>query len=155
MLVLILMFNLIYNLLFSILDPKMIRAAITPYAETQMMCSIWLENYFEKYGDKAPNRDETHLLIMQKNDLFKSYIHEFSNSNPPRSVVSESKFIELWNVLYPTCVSRPWCDIPGKCDICYEIDRLRRSSEESIVQEKLKEAHHLHRGGMFMLERNE
>jgi hypothetical protein len=32
---------------------------------------------------------------------------------------------------------------------------VRRSSEDPKVQEKLKEAHHLHRGGLFMLERNE
>jgi hypothetical protein len=133
----------------------MIRAAITPYAERQVMCTLWLEEYFDTYGDQAPNKNETHLLIMQKKCLYQSYNHQFQNSSPPRAVVTESKFIELWNVLFPTCINRSWCDIPGKCDTCYEIDRMRRSSEEKVVQEKLREAHHLHRGGMFMLERNE
>ena len=69
--------------------------------------------------------------------MYESYCHEFKNSNPPRDVVNESKFIELWNVLFPTC-----------------IDRMLRSSEEKIMTEKLKEAHDLHRGGMFILEKN-
>jgi hypothetical protein len=59
------------------------------------------------------------------------------------------------NTLFPTCIKRPWVDIPGKCDTCYEIDRLRKSSEDSAVQLKCKEAHIMHRNGMFMLERKE
>jgi hypothetical protein len=43
--------------------------------------------------------------------------------------------------------------LPGKCDICYEIDTLRRSSQDKETQEQLNIAHHLHRGGMFNLER--
>jgi hypothetical protein len=121
----------------------------------QQLCSLWLENYFEKYGDSAPNRDEVHLLIMQRKDLYKRYVHELSSASLPQNTVSESRFLQLWDVLFPKCINRPWCDIPGKCDICYEIDRLRRTSEDSIVQKHLKDAHHLHRGGMFMLERNE
>ena len=39
------------------------------------------------------------------------------------------------------------------CDTCYEIDTLRRSSPDLETQEQLKRAHHLHRGGLFNLER--
>ena len=41
----------------------------------------------------------------------------------------------------------------GTCDTCYEIDTLRRSSPDLETQEQLKRAHHLHRGGLFNLER--
>ena len=44
-------------------------------------------------------------------------------------------------------------DTTGTCDTCYEIDTLRRSSPDSETQEQLKRAHHLHRGGLFNLER--
>lgn len=131
----------------------MIRAALQPFSDAQQFCSIWLLNYFEKYGDKSPNGEETKLHLMKKNDVYFKYVNEFKSQG--RQYVPESKFINLWNVLYPQYCMRQYCDIPGKCDTCYEIDKLRRTSEESIVQEKLKEAHHLHRGGMFMLERNE
>jgi hypothetical protein len=131
----------------------MIRASLQPLAETQQFCSIWLLEYFEKYGDKSPNGEETKLHLMKKNDVYYQYTHEFNLKKRP--IVSETKFINLWNVLYPQYCMRQYCDIPGKCETCYEIDRLRRITDESVVQEKLREAHHLHRGGMFMLERNE
>lgn len=133
----------------------MIRAALTPMADIQQLATLWLEHYFETYGDQAPNQDETHLHIMQKKDLYILYESEMLKSDPPCATVSYTRFIKLWNVLFPKCRSRPWCDIPGKCDICYEIDRQRRTEEDSVVQDMLKKAHLLHRGGMFMLERNE
>lgn len=131
----------------------MIVACQTPLAETQQNCILWLERYFETYGDQAPNRDETHLLIMEKGDLFALYEKELKATNRP--TVNYSRFIALWNTAFPTCINRPWCDIPGKCDTCYEIDRQRRTTEDAAVQTQLKHAHQLHRGGMFMLERNE
>ena len=134
----------------------MLIAAHTPLAETQQMCVLWLEGYFEKYGDQAPNRDETHLQIMQKMDLYEQYVRDtIRQSGQDGRVVPYSRFIILSATVFPSCITRPWCDIPGKCDICYRIDKLRRTSEDAIVQEKLKECHHLHRAGMFMLERNE
>jgi hypothetical protein len=45
------------------------------------------------------------------------------------------------------------CFRTGTCDTCYEIDTLRRSSPDLETQEQLKRAHHLHRGGLFNLER--
>ena len=48
----------------------------------------------------------------------------------------------LWYYLYT-----------GTCDTCYEIDTQRRSSPDVETQEQLKRAHHLHRGGLFNLER--
>lgn len=41
----------------------------------------------------------------------------------------------------------------GKCDTCYEIDKMRRTSNCAETQKQLKVAHHLHRGGLFNLER--
>jgi len=67
--------------------------------------------------------------------------------------VQLSRFYELWGCLFPLCVNRPWCDIPGKCAVCLEIDRLRRSTKSEPVLLALKEAHLLHRGGMFNQER--
>jgi len=77
--------------------------------------------------------------------------------------------------IFPRYINRPWCDLPGtfatydlcpfcilyistyslpgKCDICYEIDTLRRSSQDKETQEQLNIANHLYRGGMFNLER--
>jgi hypothetical protein len=124
-------------------------------ADSQQFATVWLENFFSKYGDCAPNRDEIHLLIMQKKELYDQYVDDFTSSKRNEQIVSYSRFNELWNVLFPRAISRPWCSIPGKCNTCAEIDRKRRESRESHVQECLRDAHHLHRGGMFMLERQE
>ena len=132
----------------------MVLAAMIPKSDVQADCALWLESYFKNYGDFAPNKNEVRLLIMQKKDVFNKYCHDFKLP-VQRPVVSRAKFYELWDKLFPNCVSRPWCDVPGKCYTCYEIDRLRRTSDDAKVQEKLKEAHHLHRGGLFMLERDE
>ena len=91
---------------------------------------------------------------MQKQDVFKRYKNTMISSVPPRPHVKYSRFISLWNTVFPKCRRRPWCNVPGKCDICYEIDRMRREADDKIVLAKLQEAHHLHRAGMLMLERN-
>jgi hypothetical protein len=133
----------------------MVKASLAPFADNQQFAIVWLENYFQKYADSAPNKDEIHLLIMQKKDLYERYRAEYLACNRSEELVSYPRFIELWNVIFPKAVTRPWCSIPGKCNVCGEIDRLRRVSQDNYVQQCLRDAHHLHRGGMFMLERQE
>ena len=64
-----------------------------------------------------------------------------------------NRFYELWSSLFPLCVNRPWCDIPGKCKVCCKIDTLRRTTDSDLVLLACKRAHLLHRGGMFNQER--
>jgi hypothetical protein len=142
-------FSYVYIVVFS--DPSLVRAALMPCNDTHQHCSNWLDTYFKRYGDFAPNKDEIKLAITRKKEIYSMYVADFSG----RPVLDEQKFYVLWNTLFPRCVSRPWCDIPGKCETCYEIDRGRRESTDPEVQESLRQAHLIHRGGMFMLERNE
>lgn len=72
-----------------------------------------------------------------------------------RPTVSSQRFLELWLVLFPRHRKRPFCNIPGKCSVCYEIDRQRRQENTTHVHRMLKDAHLLHRAGMFHLEREE
>ena len=72
-----------------------------------------------------------------------------------RFVLSYRRFCEIWKTIFPDCVTRQYVDIPGKCTICYLIDEMRKSEEDSTVQKYLSVAHALHRGGMFMLERQQ
>lgn len=132
------------------------RAAIMPASDVQLFCVIWLQQYFYVYGDDAPNSNEVHLAIQHKKDVYNDYKKEFEvHCCPPRPIVSYKKFVELWNGIYPEVVARPYADVCGKCKICYEIQRIRSSGAERAVQLKAKEAHLLHRGGLFMLERYE
>ncbi len=105
-----------------------------------------------RYGDSAPDRDITKVSVAEKQAVYQIYKQELGDKT---RIVDLPRFYEIWNVLFPRIVQRLAVDICGKCWLCYEIDKLRQSSEDSIVQEYAKQAHHLHRGGMFMLERNE
>ena len=67
-------------------------------------------------------------------------------------VVLESKFYEMWANLFPKCKRSPWCDIPGKCDTCYEIDKLRRTEEKP--KDFLKKRMYCIGGRLFKLERD-
>lgn len=131
----------------------MVRAALTPLAEKQQHCKLWLEEYFAICGDNVPNEDEIRLSISEKKDVYEKYSRDCYRAQIP--IVDEKTFGNLWNVLFPNCVIRAYVDIPGKCNTCYHIDRLRREVNDEMVHRKLSEAHLLHRGGLFMLERQE
>ena len=137
----------------NVSDPRKVRASLMSSSDSQQHCVIFLEKYFSLYGDAAPNQDEIKLAVTRKNEIYKAYVED--SKSLERACVDVPTFYKIWKALFPRCVSRPWCDIPGKCNTCYEIDRMRRESVNPAVQEKLQEAHALHRGGMFMLERNE
>jgi hypothetical protein len=132
------------------------RAAIIPRADAQIMAVIWLENYIYVYGDDSPTFEEVHLATQYKRTVYQEYIKHFSVvCSPPRPTVSYRKFVELWNGLYPEVLSRPYSDVVGKCNLCFKIHEIRTTSKNSAAQLKAKEAHQLHRGGMFMRERYE
>lgn len=124
---------------------------MTPLADVQMYVVLWLNRYFEKFGDSAPNRNETYLIITAKLDVYYQYKSEMHKIG--MKTTDKSTFISVWNALYPRFINRPWCDIPGKCDTCFEIDRQRRVCQEEVVLRQLSKAHTMHRGGLFMLER--
>ena len=120
-------------------------------ATTQLRCCTWLNKYFETYGDYAPNRSEIRLLQKQRKSIYQKY--KLEQKKLLLTFVSRYLFGRMWKTLFPRSVERPWCSIPGKCSTCANIDTLRRCEEDPTVLEKLSEAHQLHRGGLFMLER--
>lgn len=136
---------------YIILDSSMIRNAITPLAEKQRQAVEWLKNYFDVYGDDSPNSEETLVQVMLKGDLYQHYLKDMVAAG--REVVCQTRFGELWNVLFPFCQRRSYCDQPGKCSVCYEVDKQRRSTTDRHHAQMLKDVHLLHRGGMFMQER--
>ena len=109
--------------------------------------------YFDTFGDKSPTcEDEIKVSVSMKKDVWETYMRQLEKSDKK---VSLPRFYELWDSLYPLSINRPWVNIPGKCSICYYIDQMRRKSTSVSVQKALQQAHLLHRGGLFMLERRE
>ena len=64
-------------------------------------------------------------------------------------------FGKIWLVVFPKCLLRKQKDIPGTCKTCFLIDNGRKTNQDAYILNKFKEAHLLHRGGHFMLERNQ
>jgi hypothetical protein len=124
---------------------------LCPYTDSQQYCRFWLEDYFKNNADYSPTVEEEHVRIDMKNRLYKLYAQELSKKKIPH--LDEREFMENWRVLFPLHRTSTWCNIPGKCWVCYEIDRARQTSSDSMVQQKCGEAHYLHRAGMFGQER--
>jgi hypothetical protein len=61
--------------------------------------------------------------------------------------------IFLIYILFFICSSAEQLLFLGKCDTCFAIDDMRRTCQDETTLCKLRDAHHLHRGGLFMLER--
>lgn len=99
----------------------------------------------------SPESFEVKLSISHKKEVYEEYQSQIEKKG--EKIVNLNRFYELWNCLFPLSVNRPWIDIPGKCAVCLEIDRLRRSTKSEAVLLALKDAHLLHRGGMFNQER--
>ena len=131
----------------------MLRAGLTPLAEVQHLCKIWLEDFFERQGDMDPDSDDVNIQLTLRKELFKKYSSEMSSRK--RQYVSEKRFNEIWNVIFPHHRIRPYCDKPGHCDLCYEVDRGRRTATTKAAEKRFTEAHFIHRCGLFMLEREE
>lgn len=139
----------------SLLDDEMVKAALTDQSYAVSMTIEWMNDYFQ-YGDFKPNGDKVSLPVDTKKEVYEEYkadmrIRDFF----PVSVVDRTKFDRIWNKLYPNTQLRSWVNIPGKCDICMEIDILRRQkpSPTATQNKALQQAHLLHRGGLIMLER--
>lgn len=140
----------------EVVDCNMVRACLTPSSEVQADCVYWLDQYFNTYGDCIPNSEnEIKLAIIRKKEIYTKYAKNQSDMDPPKRSVSYPQFHSLWQSLFPNCQSRPWCGIPGKCETCCDIDKLRRTSEDSLVQKMCQQAHHLHKGGLIELQRKE
>ena len=127
----------------------MVRSSIIPLAERQRLCSQFLDEYFTVHGDTSPDSDEVMLQIMNNGSLYRIYAKQYAGRHP----VVPSAFNQLWRVCWAKYRKRHYCDIPGSCDICYEVDRGRREEHDLHKAKMWQEIHLLHRGGMFMLER--
>jgi len=127
----------------------MVRSALVP--KDQQFCSVWLDNHFSIYGDKAPNRDEVQLSVNSKKEIFKMFDAD-AKKNSIHSV-GYNTFVNLWDAQFPRVKSRPWVNVPGKCNTCYLIDREKNKATDQEVVRHLGIAHQLHRGGLYMLER--
>jgi hypothetical protein len=130
---------------------ELVRDSMSPLADRQLLCIRWLERYFTDFADISPNSFYHKVSITFKKDLYLEYKKEIQKH---ADVVTLSRFYELWCVLFPYCVNRPWCNVPGKCETCFMISQARNAQfQDHLTQKLLQQLHAIHRGGLFMRER--
>lgn len=136
----------------AIEDREMIRAAMTPASPAQIFAKLFIIDYVESFADVSPNSNDEFVTASTRKQVFDEY-EEYCNRHNVEPI-GLMRFYKIWSVLFPTLKLRPWKNVVGKCDVCYEIDRRRKSGECTRCEhEALKQLHHLHRGGLVMIER--
>lgn len=143
---------IIFILIFSNVVDEWVSYALTPNGDAQKSASHWMKLYFSMC-DQSPNSRFTKVNEDFKKEVYQRYVAEVTDLDPSVRLIDENAFIKLWARVYPYCVKRSHCSIPGKCKVCEKIDELRRCCENRSTMLRLQEAHMLHRGGLFMLER--
>lgn len=141
-------------------DPMWIKAAKMPLADAQQMALVWLIDFFDTNAEVSPTDDCLKIHVTYKTEVYTSYKTSLercdcpSESDRPKPI-SEQRFMELWNCVFPRVYTQSACDIPGKCDLCADIDIGMRQAETKIEAQAFKDAHILHRGGFFMPQRHQ
>ena len=146
-------------------DDDMVRCAMIPKGEKYTFALSWLKKHFAVFGDHAPDKDLTQLATTWRHDIYVAYenhLREFQSNNPLAAEgmqfpliekCNSNEFNDIWLSLFPNHVTRQYVNVVGKCSTCYEISKCRQESSDRVVWESCQQLHHLHRGGLFMLER--
>lgn len=135
------------------LETRHIQAAIMPHSREALLAFVWLELYFNQYGDHAPNAaGEIHLDPIEKKTIWEEYVRDIVEWYSDDNYYSYSKFTELWDLLFPFVSIRVYKAVTGKCNCCALICGLRWTYRDQLRRNLLKELHTFHRG-TFMKER--
>jgi len=59
--------------MFKYIEDEWLRSALLPLSANQRMAMHWLSDYFQKYGDAVPNRDEIRMSLSTKSQAWDSY----------------------------------------------------------------------------------
>jgi hypothetical protein len=137
---------------YAFIVEEWVQCALTPMSDRRQIAVFWMGEFF-KLCDQSPSSEFIRVNEDTKKEVFVRYQAETKELHPDTELLDYDAFCKLWLRIFPYCVKRVHCAIPGKCWVCAEIDRLRRCAEDRLTRLRLKEAHMLHRGGMFMQER--
>ena len=120
---------------------------MTTMSESDRFCIHWLKTYSETFGDAAPNASERSLnqgsiqsqyeehyvkkaMEVLRARGFQSHDLESDGLGGP---VSYARVCELWRVVFPDVVNRPYRSIMGKCKWCGLIDIGRQKCINEVV----------------------
>ncbi len=133
---------------------NIVRAALTPspanidsrsIVDRNALAIVWLEHYVDHFADISPNSEFKKVNVSFLKEVYEMYKSSEVVKKTGKSV-SYKIFLDLWGVIFPYASKRPWCNIPGKCETCYQIDKARRNTTDAKIHVMLQELHTIHRG---------
>ena len=90
-----------------------------------------------------------------RRDVYGDYLREMRSKYRGERIASLEEFLEVWRVLFPNCVIRPFSENLGKCWICAEKDIIFNDADSSPEERKAAaDIHAIHRAGCYMRERS-
>lgn len=132
----------------------MVKAALTPFSDSYESAVSWFTTHFEDCADNEPNRVEHQLDVIDKTELYQIYVVDTNLDRLDSEVLSYSEWLRVWGTVFPFVKVRAYKQVTGKCWVCFHINDGRRRCKDQASKKALKQLHQLHRGGLFMLERN-
>lgn len=121
-------------------------AAVLPSGEGSVNCFVWLKQYLSNCGDDQPNRDESHLDHITKNEVYKDYLLDLQQGeNDDRATVTYSTFVKIWNDCLPYVKIREYKACSGKCEMCCRLSVLMKQNKTVEALRDIKDFRALHR----------
>jgi len=131
------------------LDELSLHLTCLPSGPGYLQAYHWMSHFFEMVGDYAPNRDNKVQLpgIYTKTSIHSIYAKHIESEFPgdEHSILSKSRFLNLWANVFPNVTVTKFCQVTGKCSAChwlYERQEVFRSEKEL---ETIKEFASIHK----------
>ena len=135
------------------MDTRQAQAGTIPNTRQHIVSFMWMETYFNQYGDHIPNSNgQIHLDFIEKTTLYEEYCRDVSYAHPDAGFMTYPRFCELWKSHFKHVSIRKHKGVTGKCSSCSLMTGLRYSCTDPKRRQLLVELHALHRS-MFMQER--
>ena len=135
-----------------VLTPEEVRVGLMPNGPMHHLAKAWMSVFFHMVGDQIPNSDEIHLETQEKLEIWAEYVWDMFFLGEYEALCY-SKFLELWDLVFPHVKIRVYKAVTGKCTVCAVLSDLRKKYHAKDVRRLVTTLHALHRI-MYMGERS-
>lgn len=110
------------------------------------LCEAYLESHFKCIGDEIPNKDEIHIELCDKKEIYNEYVAFcLCKMGGDVHILSESRFLHIWKQQYERVKIRRYKAVTGKCHTCAILSELRKKEHRPKMQQGITHLHALHR----------
>jgi hypothetical protein len=99
-----------------LLDPEEVRVGLMPNGQMHHLAKAWMSVFFQMVGDQIPNSNEIHLETQDKLEIWAEYVWDMHFLGEYEALCY-TKFLELWDLVFPHVRIRVYKAVTGKCTI--------------------------------------